>query len=108
LDTLFKVKNEQDARLIISIFGGISTILSNFIGVIYLRMYSETIKSLSTFHSRLVTTHHLHLANCLNSKIDDPKLKDKTCSQMAMEIIKSSHLEEFNKNISDASSLEKK
>lgn len=49
------------------ITGGIGGVLSNFIGVIYLKMYSETLKVLIEFHNKLVYTHNLHFSNYLFS-----------------------------------------
>ncbi|WP_410611262.1 TRADD-N-associated membrane domain-containing protein [Amycolatopsis sp. lyj-109] len=56
-------------KILIATLGAIGGILGNFIAVVYLRMFTETIKSIGTFHDRLVATHHLHFANFLISKV---------------------------------------
>lgn len=74
--------------VVLASFGAVGAILSNFIAVIYLRMYSETIKSMTKFHGRLVGTHHLHFGNFLAAKIDDPTLREKTLAEMASSLSK--------------------
>jgi hypothetical protein len=54
--------SQMNEKIIIGLLGGLGGILTNFIAVIYMRMFAETVKALTDFHSRLVTTHHLHLA----------------------------------------------
>ena len=78
--------NELENKLIIASLGAIGTILSNYIASIYLKMYSETIKSLTEFHNRLVYTHHLHFGNVLASKVRDDTLRNKTLSEIAINL----------------------
>lgn len=73
-------------KLLLGIIGTISTILSNLVGGIYLKMYSETVKSLTEFHHRLVVTHHLHFSNFLISKITDKELREKTLMDLVIKI----------------------
>jgi hypothetical protein len=75
-------------QIVIAAIGAVGGVLSNFIAVIYLRMHSETIKSLAEFHNRLVVTHHLHFANFLTSKIQDQPLREKTLGEMASSLAK--------------------
>jgi len=70
-------------KVIVGGLGAVGGILANFIAVMYLKMYSETIKSLTEFHNRLVTTHHLHFANLVTSKVTNVELKEETMSKMA-------------------------
>jgi len=51
-----------ETKLIVGIVGGIGTILTNFVAAIYLKMHTGTVESLTRFHNRLVSTHHLHFA----------------------------------------------
>ena len=71
-------------KIILGSLGAIGSILSNYVAVIYGRMYKDTINSLNQFHNRLVTTHHLHYGALLSSQIQDKKLIDQTLSQMAI------------------------
>lgn len=76
-------QSELSDKIVIGTLGSVAGILANFIAVIYLKMFSEIVKSLTEFHSRLVTTHHLHFANFLTAKIEDALLKQKTLADMA-------------------------
>jgi hypothetical protein len=77
--------------------GSIGTILSNYIGLIYVKMYSNILSSFSTLQYRLVTTHHLHLANCIIAKIKNPNKKDETLAKMALSISSRAHLDHSDK-----------
>lgn len=79
---------ELSEKIVLGSLGAIGGLLADFIAVIYMKMYSETIKSLTEFHNRLVTTHHLHFGNFLASKIADKSLREKTVSEIAIAIAK--------------------
>ena len=85
---------EQESRaditvkFIIAGLGAIAGILANFIAVIYLKMHSETLKSLTEFDNRLVVTHHLHFANFLAAKVTTPEAREKVWATMAESITK--------------------
>lgn len=68
--------------------GGIGGILSNFIGIIYLKMYSETLKVLTEFHTKLVYTQNLHFSNYLLAKIENRDLKEKVLQDAILAIVK--------------------
>lgn len=80
----FWITYVDNNQIILGFLGAIGSILSNYIAVIYGRMYKDTIKSLNQFHNRLVTTHHLHYGALLSSQIKDTDLIDHTLSQMAI------------------------
>lgn len=75
-------------KIVIAALGAIGGILANFIAVIYLKMHSETLKSLTEFHNRLVVTHHLHFGNFLAAKIADIPQREKVISAMAESLAK--------------------
>jgi hypothetical protein len=75
--------SSSDQQWIIGALGAIGAVLANFIAVIYLRMFSDSIQALTGFHGRLVLTHHLHFGNFLVAKIEDDDLRDKTLAEMA-------------------------
>ena len=84
---IFKAKvNDFSEKVLVGVLGSIGAILSNFVAVIFVKMYSETIKSLTEFHNRLVITHYLHFGNFLVSKIKDDKLREETLSKLAENI----------------------
>ena len=78
--------NAFSEKVLIGVLGSIGAILSNFVAVIFVKMYSETIKSLTEFHNRLVITHYLHFGNFLVAKIKDDKLRESTLSRLAENI----------------------
>ncbi|MBY9079532.1 TRADD-N-associated membrane domain-containing protein [Paenibacillus sp. CGMCC 1.18879] len=84
--TLIVNSSERDNNLIIALTGGTTGILTNFVGVVFLKMYSETVRSLNIFHNRLVTTHHLHFSNFLISKIYDRDLREQTWAKLALSL----------------------
>ena len=75
-------------KIVSASLGAIGGILSNFIAVIYLKIHSETIKSLTEFHNRFVFTHHLHFGNFLAAKISEKTLREKTLSEIASALAK--------------------
>ncbi len=85
--TLWIVKDANNKNVqLAAILGGIAGILSNFIGAVYLKMHSETIKSLTEFHNRLVNTHYLHFGNFLLAKIETDKLREESLARMAVNL----------------------
>ena len=48
-----------------------------------MKMFSEIMKSLTEFHNRLVTTHHLHFGNFIVAKIADENVRDKSFAAIA-------------------------
>ena len=80
--------NVLSDKILFASLGAIGAILSNFIGIIFLKMHSETIKSLTEFHNRLVLTHHLHFGNFLIGKITDQTLREKTLAEIALNVAK--------------------
>jgi hypothetical protein len=71
-------------KLILGGLGAIGGILSNFVAVMYLRMFTQTISSLTEFHHRLVSTHNLYFGNFLLSKIGrDWSLYERGLSEIA-------------------------
>jgi Cyanobacterial TRADD-N associated 2-Transmembrane domain len=75
---------DLSGQIIVGALGAIGAILANFIAVVYLRMFSETVQALTSFHQRLVITHHLHFGNFLASKIKDKKTRETALAEMSM------------------------
>ena len=76
--------NQQ--KIFISGVGALGTILINFVAVIYLRMFRDTVSSMNTFHNRLVATHHLLFGNLLAARIGNRTKRDATLADMASSI----------------------
>jgi hypothetical protein len=92
----FKV-HDNDSSIIIAGLGAVGTILSNFIAAIYIKMFSETAKTSTQFHNRLVTTHNLMFSNFISSKINDNTLRENTYSKIA------GNLADFSQSSGDGS-----
>jgi len=73
-------------KTIASAFGLISGIMINFVAAIYIKMFSQTASSLTAFHQKLVTTHHLHFANYLSTKISEPDKRDEVISSVVINL----------------------
>jgi len=71
-------------KVVIAALASVGSLLSNFVAAIYLRMFSETIQSMTEFHSRLVVTHHLHYGSFLAAKITSETLRNRTIAEMAV------------------------
>lgn len=70
-------------KVVVAALGAVGGVLANFIGVVYIRMHSATIRSLSEFHNRLVATNYLHFGNFLVTKIADPDTQDRALAGIA-------------------------
>lgn len=71
-------------KSIIGIVGAVGGILINFVGVMYLRMFSEIVKGVTHSYDALVTMNHLHLANLFLADISDKELREKTLAELAL------------------------
>lgn len=74
------------SKIIISILGGLSALLTDFVAAFYLKMNSEVSSTLRDFHSRLVDTHKILIGSLIAAKIDNKELKHQTLSEMAKEV----------------------
>jgi nitrate reductase gamma subunit len=70
-------------KIVVAALGAVSGILANFVAVIFLRMFSATVSSMTAFHLRLVGTHHLHFGNVLAARVTNVHLRDQVLADMA-------------------------
>jgi hypothetical protein len=82
-----------DEKVLTAALGLVSGILTNFVAAIYLKMFAETIGTLSGFHRKLVTTNHLHFANFLLAKISDAAKRDENYAKLAALIVSGNAVE---------------
>ncbi|PGH86684.1 hypothetical protein CN900_24545 [Bacillus anthracis] len=80
------LSSELENKIIVASVGAIGAILSNFIAVIYLKMHSEAVKSLTEFHNRFVNTHHFYFSNFLLSKIQNESKREDALVELALKI----------------------
>jgi hypothetical protein len=78
-----QVGDDTSAQVIVGALGGVGAILADFIAVVYLRMFTDTLRNVSDFHTTLVGTHHLHFGNFLTANITDQDLREKTLAKVA-------------------------
>lgn len=74
---------DKDGKVIVASLGAVGSILANFVAAIYLRMNASASKNLADFHSRLVDTHQILLANLLASRIHDDEKRWHTLAELA-------------------------
>ncbi|MCW2986956.1 MAG: hypothetical protein JWR63_4526 [Conexibacter sp.] len=78
--------DDTTEKIVAAALGAIGGVLANFIAVIYLRMFSQTVDSIGAFHDRLVVTHHLHFANFLLAKVGDARMRDEALATVSTTI----------------------
>ena len=76
------------SQIIIGLLGAVGVILTDYVAAIYMKMYAVSSQSLNDFHNRLVSTHHLLLANDMVSRIDDDAKREDAISAMVKELAK--------------------
>ncbi len=81
-----KLADDNYTKTVITILGIASGVLTNFVAIIYLKIYAQTTKSFTNFHEKLVTTNHLHFANFLVSKINDKKILNASLRDISKKI----------------------
>lgn len=84
------VGKSLDAQIVTGVIGGIGAIMTNFIAAIYLMMHGSTTKNLAGFHSRLVDTHKILLANLVASRIENSETREETLKQLAINLSRQS------------------
>ena len=64
-----------------------SGIVVDFIGAIFIKMYTKNIEASVKFHAKFAESNNLLLANSIANKIDDDKLRENTLSEISKNII---------------------
>jgi hypothetical protein len=79
-------QDDTTEKVVVAALGTVSAVLANFIGVVYLKMFSDITTSVRAFHERLVTTHDLYFASFLAAKVSDRDNRETVIGQMALEL----------------------
>jgi hypothetical protein len=87
---VLKVADSVDAQIVTGTIGGIGALMTNFIAAIYLRMHGSTAANLALFHSKLVDTHRVLLANLAASRIENTDKREETLKQVAIALSRES------------------
>lgn len=69
------------------LIGAISGILIDFVGAIFITMYTKSLEASVKFHSKLAGSNNLLLANSIATKISDEGLRELTLSEIAKNIV---------------------
>lgn len=85
LITAFISRNSVDNILLIAGFAG--GILINFIGAVFIAMYTKTVDTANKYQAGLVEATNAYLGNVLASQIDEQQLREQTLSIMAKELV---------------------
>ncbi|MEM1241573.1 MAG: hypothetical protein AAGI45_17185 [Cyanobacteria bacterium P01_H01_bin.26] len=83
---LLQVADDTETKIIAGAVGAISSLLVNYVAAIYLKIHAEAASNFSSFHSRLVDTQKILLANLLVSRIEDEAERWKIISQLAINV----------------------
>jgi hypothetical protein len=97
LYVVVKVAVDVEAKVIVAALGAVGSILTNVVAAIYLKMNTSASENLAAFHSRLVETHQLLLANLLASRIQDTEKRWSTLARLATGLVRGS--ENLSENI---------
>jgi len=76
-----------DSDKILLLVGSLSGIVVDFIGAIFIKMYTKNIEASVKFHAKFAESNNLLLANSIANKIDDDKLRENTLSEISKNII---------------------
>lgn len=80
------------------LIGSVLGILIDFIGVIFIQMYTKTVQMSIKFHDKLINSNNILFVNILITKIKNQDLQDKTLSEVAKIISKGNDEYEINDN----------
>jgi hypothetical protein len=75
-----------ESKVIIAVLGAVSSVLTNYVAAIYLKMHASAAANLGRFHSRLVDTHQVLFGDLIASRIETKKTREQTLSKMAVNL----------------------
>ena len=81
---VLRVASTLQAQVVTAILGGTGALFTNVIAAIYLRMNTSAADNLAAFHTKLVETNRLLLANLLASRVEDATRRDATLAALAV------------------------
>lgn len=67
--------------------GNISGIIVDFVGAIFIKMYTQNVEAAVRFHAKFAESNNLLLANSIANKIENKQLREITLSEIAKSII---------------------
>jgi hypothetical protein len=76
-----------DTEKVLLFVGSLSGIVVDFIGAIFIMMYTKNIEAAVKFHAKFAESNNLLLANSIANKIEDDKIREDTLSEISKNII---------------------
>lgn len=76
-----------DSDKLLLLVGSLSGIVVDFIGAIFIKMYTKNIEAAVKFHAKFAESNNLLLANSIANKIDNDELREDTLSEISKNII---------------------
>lgn len=91
--TLYMYTSFETDKILL-IVGSLSGIVVDFIGAIFIKMYTKNIEAAVKFHAKFAESNNLLLANSIANKIEDGKIRENTLSEISKNIILSKNIME--------------
>jgi len=76
-----------DADKTLLLVGNISGIIVDFVGAVFIKMYTQNVEAAVRFHAKFAESNNLLLANSIANKIENEVLREKTLAEIAKDII---------------------
>ena len=76
-----------DADKTLLLVGNISGIIVDFVGAVFIKMYTQNVEAAVRFHAKFAESNNLLLANSIVNKIENEELREKTLAEIAKDII---------------------
>ena len=67
--------------------GSLSGIIVDFIGAIFIKMYTKNIEAAVKFHAKFAESNNLLLANSIANKIENDNIRENTLSEISKNIV---------------------
>lgn len=77
----------ENTDKLLLLMGSLSGIVVDFIGAIFIKMYTENIRAAVKFHAKFAESNNLLLANSIANKIENEQLREITLSDISKNII---------------------
>ena len=84
--TLYMYTSFETDKILL-VVGSLSGIAVDFIGAIFIRMYTKNIEAAVKFHAKFAESNNLLLANSIANKIENDKIRENTLSDISRNII---------------------
>lgn len=91
--TLYMYMSIETDKVLL-VVGSLSGIIVDFLGAVFIKMYTKNIEAAVKFHAKFAESNNLLLANSIANKIEDVKIRETTLSEISKNIILSKNIVE--------------